>query len=109
MHELAIVESVVTAVDERVGPARVTCVRLQIGQLAGVVPDALRFCFDLCTRGTALEGATLEIDEVDGHGRCRQCGGELAMTTFLDLCPCGSADLEVLTGNELRIKNVEVH
>jgi hydrogenase nickel incorporation protein HypA/HybF len=41
-------------------------VRLRVGRDACVSPDALRFCFDVCTRGTPLEGAALEI--VEGTG-----------------------------------------
>jgi hydrogenase nickel incorporation protein HypA/HybF len=108
MHELAIMESLVSAVEERVHPARVASVRLRVGQLAGVVPRALRFCFDACAQGTALEGAALEIVEVGGRGRCRACGAEVAMASFLDLCPCGSAEIELLAGGELRIDEVEV-
>jgi hydrogenase nickel incorporation protein HypA/HybF len=108
MHELAVMESIVTTVEERVGAARVCRLHLQIGALAGVVPDALRFCFEACAQGTALEGAELEIDEVDGRGRCRICGGETALASFLELCPCGSAELEVIAGNELRVTSVEV-
>jgi hydrogenase nickel incorporation protein HypA/HybF len=107
MHELAITESMIAAVAERVGPARVARVRLQVGQLAGVVPEALQFCFDVCARGTTLEGAALEIDEVPGRGRCRQCGAEIAMASFLDGCGCGSVELDLISGQELRIKNVE--
>jgi hydrogenase nickel incorporation protein HypA/HybF len=109
MHELAVAESIVAAVEEKVLPRRVACVRLQIGELSGVVTEALRFCFDLCTEGTALEGAALEIDEVHGRARCRCCGNELSIDSLLDLCPCGTADLELLAGQELRIKEVEVH
>jgi hydrogenase nickel incorporation protein HypA/HybF len=108
MHELAITESMVAAVAEKVGPARVARVRLQVGRLAGVVPDALRFCFETCARGTTLEGAALEIDEIDARGRCRRCGTEIAMASFLEVCPCGGMEVEMLAGQELRIKNVEV-
>jgi hydrogenase nickel incorporation protein HypA/HybF len=108
VHELALMESVVAAVVERIGDARVTTVRLEIGRLAAVVPDAMRFCFDLCARGTSLEGATLEICEIAGRARCRACGGERDLESYADLCPCGAADLAVLAGEELRIKNVEV-
>jgi hydrogenase nickel incorporation protein HypA/HybF len=65
MHELAITESMVAAVAERVGAARVARVRLQIGSLAGVVPHALRFCFDICAHGTVLEGAEMRIKHVE--------------------------------------------
>jgi hydrogenase nickel incorporation protein HypA/HybF len=108
MHELAVMESIVATVEERVRPARVCRVHLRIGELSGVVPDALRFCFDACAQGTALEGAALEIDEVRGRGRCRLCGDEVALGSFLELCPCGSAELEVIAGNELRVTSVEV-
>jgi|SRR3954462_13102077 hydrogenase nickel incorporation protein HypA/HybF len=102
-------ESIVAAVQERIGPSRIACVRLQIGQLAGVMPHALRFCFDVCARGTGLEGAVLEIDEIRGVGACRTCGATVPMATFLDLCACGSADIEVTSGQEVRLKEVEVH
>jgi hydrogenase nickel incorporation protein HypA/HybF len=108
MHELALMESIVAAVEERIHPARAARVHLQIGRLAGVVPDALRFCFDVCTRGTPLEGATLEIDEIRGRATCRQCGREVEMQSFLDACPCGSLDVDLVAGQELRVKEVEV-
>jgi hydrogenase nickel incorporation protein HypA/HybF len=108
MHELAITESMVATVAERVGATRVARVRLQVGALAGVVPHALRFCFEICARGTVLEGATLEIDEIPARGSCRQCGAEIAIGSFLDVCGCGSGDLDLFAGQELRIKDVEV-
>ena len=108
MHELALMESIVATIEAKVYPARVERVRLQVGQLAGVLPTALRFCFDVCARETALEDAVLEIQEIEGKGRCRTCGRDVPMDSFLALCPCGSADLDVVAGQELRIKNVEV-
>ncbi|OLT16426.1 hypothetical protein BJF78_14160 [Pseudonocardia sp. CNS-139] len=63
MHELSITQSVVSAVAERLPDAQVRRVRLEIGQLSGLVPDAVRFCFDLVAEGTVCEGAELEIDE----------------------------------------------
>lgn len=108
MHELALTQSVVEAIRERLGEARVIRVRLQVGRLAAVVPDALRFCFDVCTRGTSLEGAVLEIDEIAARARCRRCGVEAELDGVIALCACGSADLEVLAGRELQIREVEL-
>ena len=108
MHELALVGRVVAAVESRGRPARVARVRVQIGKLAGVLPETLQFCFAICTRGTALDGAALEIDELRGHGLCRHCGADVTMETFVDRCPCGSLDIDVLGGKELRIETVEV-
>ena len=108
MHELSITESVVAAVTERVGVAKVLRVQLEIGKLSGVVPDAVRFCFDVCAEGTGLAGATLDIIETPGRAHCRDCRADVALDDFIALCTCGSANLELLSGQELRIKEVEV-
>ena len=108
MHELALMEDVVAAIGGRLGDARVRIVRLEIGRLAGVVPDALRFCFDVCARGTPIEGATLEIIDVAACARCRGCGAEFLPESLYALCECGGGDLELIAGRELRIKEVEV-
>jgi hydrogenase nickel incorporation protein HypA/HybF len=108
MHELVLMEGVVSAVEAKVRPARVSRLRLQIGQLAGVLPETVRFCFRLCARGTALDGAVLEIDEVLGRGRCRRCGGDVLMETSADPCRCGSSEVDILGGRELLVEQVEV-
>jgi hydrogenase nickel incorporation protein HypA/HybF len=108
MHELAIAESVVDAVLERTGDRPVGIVRLQVGRLSGVVPDALLFCFDLATAGTPLEGATLQIDEPTGRAHCRTCDTEFVLDDPFLLCGCGSADVEVLGGRELQVTSVDV-
>jgi hydrogenase nickel incorporation protein HypA/HybF len=106
VHELAITQSVVDAVTERTGTARVATVRVRVGRLAGVVPDAMRFCFELVTSGTALDGAVLEIDQPEGRGRCRTCGADFVLADLILLCACGSADVEVLAGRELAVASV---
>ncbi len=108
MHEMAITQSVVHAVCERMGDAQVRRICLEIGTLSGVVADSVRFCFDLVTEGTPLEGAALEIVQPSGKARCRDCGVEFAMDDLLMLCACGSANRELLAGEELRIREVEV-
>jgi hydrogenase nickel incorporation protein HypA/HybF len=106
MHELAITQGVVEAVTERTGSAPVARVRVRVGRLAGVVPDAMRFCFELVTAGTPLEGATLEIEQPEGRGRCRTCGEDFVLADLVLLCRCGSADVEVLSGRELAVASV---
>ena len=108
MHELAIAESVVSSVLERTDGRDVSVVRLCVGQLAGVVPDALTFCFELAAAGTLLEGAALEIEEKRGRAHCRTCGEDFSLADPFLLCDCGSADVELLSGRELLVKSVEV-
>lgn len=108
MHELAVMDGVVQTVRDRLGERRVTRVHLQIGRLVAIAPDSMRFCFDVCSRGTSLEGALLQIDEVAARISCTRCGAETELECAIPLCPCGCADVEVVAGNELHIKEVEV-
>ena len=68
----------------------------------------MAFCFDLATAGTALAGARLEIVETRGRVACRACGTEQELPDALLLCICGSADVEVLAGADLRVVSVEL-
>jgi hydrogenase nickel incorporation protein HypA/HybF len=108
MHELAVTQSIVDAITARVGDARVRGVRLDVGALSGVVPDAVRFCFDVVAQDTPLEGARLDITLSAGSGRCRDCGRETELSDLIVLCPCGSADVAITGGRDLRIESVEV-
>ncbi|GAA1957625.1 hydrogenase maturation nickel metallochaperone HypA [Amycolatopsis minnesotensis] len=108
MHELSITQSVVDTIAEATGGATVLEVRLEIGRLSGVVPDSVRFCFELVCAGTALAGADLDIVEPPGVIRCRDCARVSELPDAFPLCPCGSADVEVVGGRQLKIKSVEV-
>jgi hydrogenase nickel incorporation protein HypA/HybF len=108
MHELSITQSLIDAVLDRTGERTVTAVNLRIGPLSGVLPDAMRFCFDVASAGTPLEGATLMIDEPQGVARCRSCRQEFELSDLILLCLCGSADVEDLRGRELMLMSVEV-
>jgi hydrogenase nickel incorporation protein HypA/HybF len=108
MHELSITESVVATVSEHVGSSPVRSLTLEIGRLSGVVPDAVRFCFEVCAQGTPCEGARLEIVDVPGRARCRDCANEIELPDAIALCPCGSANLAITGGQQLRIRQLEI-
>jgi hydrogenase nickel incorporation protein HypA/HybF len=108
MHELRLASAVVDACVARAEGARVTRVRLEIGSLSAVLPDAIRFCFDACARDTIVEGAELEIIEIAGQAICRDCRSLLTLRSLFDLCSCGSAYLDVVAGEQLRVKEMEV-
>lgn len=109
MHEMSITMAVLDAIVSKVGDARVTEVRLEIGKLSGVVVDSVRFCFDLAAEGTTVAGARLVVDEPSGRGRCRTCGAEFTVDDYIVLCPaCDSSNVDVSAGRELRIVSVEV-
>ncbi|AOW93520.1 hydrogenase nickel incorporation protein HypA [Rhodococcus sp. WMMA185] len=108
MHELAITKNVVDVVCEHAAGRRVCSVRVEVGALTAVVAESMQFCFELVTEGTVADGARLDIDHRAGGAHCRECGGDFVLTDLVLLCPCGSADVEVTSGRELRILSMEV-
>lgn len=112
MHEMSLAGSVLQMIEESARTQnfqRVHTVVLEIGRLAAVEPEAMRFCFDAVTSGSIAEGARLEIIEIPGEGRCDSCGKRVAMEEAYGLCPeCGSPRLQVVAGDRMRVKNLEV-
>jgi hydrogenase nickel incorporation protein HypA/HybF len=108
MHEMGITQSVVAIVAEQAAGRKVTRVTLEIGKLAAIMPDAIRFCFDVVAKGSALDGAALDIVEIPGRARCLDCGSDIVLTEIFGRCGCGSRRLERISGEELNIKSMEV-
>lgn len=113
MHELsvarALVETVTSAVRSRGGEAgRVREVRLRIGVLSGIVPDAIAFCYDVVTEGTPLAGSVLVTQRVPAAGRCGTCAAEVtASGASFPVCPaCARPVTTLTTGRELEISQV---
>ena len=112
MHEMSLAESVlelVAAAARREAATRVRLVVLEIGQLAAVEPEALRFCFAAVTRDTVAAGAMLEIAEVPGSGWCAQCAATVPMAERHAECPqCGAYPLEATGGTEMRVREIGI-
>jgi len=109
MHELGITRNIVAIVSERSRGQQVLRVTLEVGRLSGMFAEAIRFCFDVCSKGTPLADATLEINEVEGRGHCDACGAEPVMAAPLGRCPvCREPRLRIVAGTELKIREMEV-
>jgi len=107
MHEVSLMKNllgVVAGAAGREGGGPVRTIHLRIGELSGVNEDALRFAFDVLSRGTIAEGGTLECEIIPLAARCRECGAEFHPRDLVFLCPsCGGADIEVITGREMEV------
>jgi hydrogenase nickel incorporation protein HypA/HybF len=109
MHELSITQNIVAIASAAVTDATITRVTLEIGQLSAVMADAIAFCFDVCTENTPLQGAKLEIIEIPGVGQCRHCQSQFPLDQPYGICPhCNSLELDIIQGEELKIKELEV-
>lgn len=108
VHELSITQSIVSICEENAGGQAVKRVTLEIGKLSAVMPDAVRFCFEVCAAGTVAEGAELLIIETPGRAVCQACGAEFEINALFGKCDCGSSDLRVVAGEEMKVKELEV-
>ena len=113
MHEMGLAAEIVRIVTDSIPPeltgSKVAQVNLRVGKLAAVVPQSLRFCFEIVARETPAEGARLEIREVAVAARCNRCGHEWEIDEPVFSCPqCSSGSIEMLSGRELDIDSIEL-
>jgi hydrogenase nickel incorporation protein HypA/HybF len=112
MHELAIAQNILEIVQQSVTEEQepdVKWVRIRVGQLSGVVPDSLDFCFSAIVSETRMQQAGLAIEQVPTVSRCRDCGHQFQIEDMVFVCPsCKSANLEMISGKELEILEIEL-
>ncbi|MDI6766473.1 MAG: hydrogenase maturation nickel metallochaperone HypA [Bacteroidota bacterium] len=113
MHEMSIAQNIIEIVKEHVpkeANEKVKRIRLKIGELSGVVPDSLLFCFDILKNGSALGNVSVEIEHVPITARCRSCDKTSQLEYGVFFCTsCHSSDIELLTGKELNIVDIELN
>lgn len=112
MHELGIAQNILDivrqAVPENLAPD-IRNIRVRVGQFAGVIPESLDFCFGVMAEESGMKQAALLIEEVPTACRCRDCGRDFTLKEWVFLCPhCGGADLEVTSGKELEVVDIEL-
>ncbi|OIQ72125.1 hydrogenase/urease nickel incorporation protein HypA [mine drainage metagenome] len=112
MHEMSLAQAVLQLIEDAAVKdqfSKVTTVWLEIGQLSGVEPEAMAFCFDAVTRDSVAGGARLEIVTLPGQGWCMACAKTLPLAEVFGPCPlCGDYQMQVTGGTEMRVKELEV-
>jgi len=112
MHEMALAEGILQIVEDAAAQQdfkRVTEVRLEIGALSGVEPDALTFCLEAVFKGSVAEGARVELERLPGQGFCLACAETVAVAALYDACPkCGGYQVQATGGTEMRVKDLLV-
>lgn len=113
MHELSIAMSLIEGATEeaqRQGGTKVSAVHLRLGQLSGVVRDALLFSYELACEGTALEGSRLVIEEVPATVFCPCCEVERTLPSIQRMCcpVCGALAPDVARGREIELVALEI-
>jgi hydrogenase nickel incorporation protein HypA/HybF len=112
MHELSLCVELIRVIEDQTRRQhfhRVRTVRLEVGALAGVEVEALRFGFAVAAQGTLAEDAVLDIEQPPGQAACLDCGAVVEVRDREEPCPrCGGYFLRVRGGTELRVLELEV-
>jgi hydrogenase nickel incorporation protein HypA/HybF len=112
MHELSVTEQIVEIVLDHARKAkadRVVKVNLIVGELTGFAGDSIQFYFDVLSKGTEAEKATLSVSSIPAKARCQQCKNEFHPGGMDWLCPaCGGPIEELMGGKEFYVESIEV-
>ncbi|MBO8126658.1 MAG: hydrogenase maturation nickel metallochaperone HypA [Firmicutes bacterium] len=111
MHELSIAMSLMEIIEEECRKNQVKKVRkvkVVVGEMAGIVPDSLKFSFEVVSQDTVADGAELELEVRPVTALCQDCSEEFVVEEFRFRCPkCGSRNAKRLGGDELYIDYIE--
>ncbi len=112
MHEMSIVQSLLSIVEEEMVKNNATTlksVRVKIGKMSGIVPEALSTCFDILISKTDMRGTVLKMDIAPLIGYCRKCKEDFEVIEYNFSCPeCNSTDIDIISGREMNIVEIEV-
>jgi len=114
MHEMTLLSSVVQIIQEemaRNGLVRLYRVTLKSGALAGLVPEAMRFAWEVLTESGPLKGAELCVETVPVRLGCGGCGREFAPEEQVVFAACTACGQEmghrVLAGRDVYVDSIE--
>jgi hydrogenase nickel incorporation protein HypA/HybF len=112
MHEMSIAQNILEIVQDtmsREQGGKLREVAVQVGELVAVVPESLEFCFNVLVENTEWHGTRLKIEVLPVAADCRECRNRFHVEKFLFICPrCTSSDLNIVQGQELIIRHLEV-
>lgn len=110
MHELSIAMSIVEIAEDNVKQSKVNSVseiQIEVGELSGVVIEALEFAMEEAVKNTVLANAKLVIINIPGKVKCLSCLHEFEAEDIFTPCPvCASFENDVIQGKELRVKSM---
>jgi len=112
MHEMGIAQNILdiaVATARKEGASKITRINLVAGELRGIEPMQLTFCFAIVARDTIANGAYINIETVPVSGHCNDCQSNFSIEDYTYVCPrCGSIKIELTGGTELRLKDIEI-
>ncbi len=112
MHEFSValnIVGIVTETFEKSDAKTIVSVEIDVGILSGVIIDALQFAMDIAKKESPLENAVIKMNDVPAKGRCENCKKEFELDDHFSVCSyCNTANFDIITGKELKVRSIEV-
>ena len=112
MHEVSMMQNtldIAIAQARQNGATKIECLTLNIGELSGVIPEALEFAFEVLIRGTMAENAQLEIKIIPVVCYCQECDRQFKPNNNIYECPqCQQISTHIIKGRELELASLVV-
>ena len=111
MHELSLVNElldIVNQYEQTYHFEKVKSLKLLFGRLSSIDPGALQFAFDVQSRGTKAQDATLIFDIRPVVIRCLTCNQESVIERYPAPCPECLSDTVILTGGTESLRFLEM-
>ena len=112
MHELSVTESILEIALRHANQAsaqRVTKLYLVIGQLASIVDDSVQFYWDIISKDTIADGATLHFRRLPATLLCLDCSHQYTPANDAFSCPeCKGEHIKVVSGEEFYMEAIDV-
>ena len=107
MHEVSMMQNtldIAIAQAQQKGATRIESLTLNIGELSGVIPEALEFAFEVLIPGTIAENASLEIKTISVVCYCQKCDRNFQPDNYIYECPeCQEISTNIIKGRELEL------
>jgi hydrogenase nickel incorporation protein HypA/HybF len=112
MHEMGLAQNIfdiVLRTAEQNGVGKILRINIRAGQLRGIVPEQLQFCFGFVAKESeVVDGAELVVETLPIKGKCKSCQHAFDVEEYRFVCPeCAHEDIDVLQGMELLVSNIE--
>jgi hydrogenase nickel incorporation protein HypA/HybF len=108
VHELGLCQAIVDRVEQRAGDRPVARVRVRVGRLHHVHPEAFDQSFSIAAAGGVAQDAVAELVLVPVRAHCRSCGEDTEGDELVTACrSCGSVEVDVVGGDELLLESLE--
>jgi len=121
LHEFSAACSIVdTALEAALNnkATKVSIVNIEVGEFTFLIPEQLKFNFEIASKNSILEGAELRIKTVRGRLLCNECNFEGESQVDADIpnqiavfapmkCPkCGGSSTKIIGGKDFVITSI---